>query len=165
MSRRPLLGVVNPTTGEVITCPACQTREDVIVQLEKENRLHKAKITKLERDIEIDARKDPLWDEGEAVHDWYKLAVWKPRRTFDSEDFYILKPHLKREGPIGCLKAITGAAFDPYVTTLKNGREKANNSWEQIFRNKAKFEGFAEKAPERGWIWLLDRIESNLSVS
>lgn len=162
---RPLLRVVDEQ-GEVHEgCPGCDEAERTLVQYEKDIRILKAKITKLERDVEVDARRDPLWAEGEVIHDWYCLAVWKPRRAFDSEDFYLLKPHLKREGSLGCLKAITGAAFDPYVSTLKNGREKPNNAWEQIFRSKAKFEGFAEKAPERGWPWLIQRIESNLQSS
>jgi hypothetical protein len=140
----------------------------VIVQLEKENRLHKAKITKLERDVEVDARKDPLWDEGEGIFQWWALACNHEGQRFEAEEFYLVKPHLKREGPIGCLKAIAGAAFDPYCTELKNGRMKPNNAWEQIFRNKAKFQSFVEKAPgaegdEREWrIWLRKRVEQSL---
>jgi hypothetical protein len=140
----------------------------VIVQLEKENRLHKAKITKLERDIEIDARKDSLWDEGEGVWQWWAIACNHEGCHFDAEDFYLLKPHLKRVGPVGCLQAICGAAFDPYVRELKNGRQKPSNDWDLIFRSKAKMESFAERVPgEEGdqVLWrkfLIQRIESNL---
>lgn len=165
MSRRPLLGVVHPETGEVVQCPQCQHREDVIVQLEKENRLHKAKITKLERDIEVDAHKDSLWFEVEGIFDWYRLAVWKPRLSLDAEFFYLAKPHMKRVGPIECLKAICGAAYDPYVSTLKNGNEKRHDSWGLIFQSKGKFESFVERVPGKGeqWkIWLLQRIEESL---
>lgn len=171
MSRRPLLGIVDPGTGEIVSCPQCQTREDVIVQLEKENRLHKAKITKLERDIEVDARKDPLWDEGEGIFQWWALACNHEGCRFDAEDFYLLKPHLKRVGPVGCLQAVCGAAFDPYVRELKNGKQKRGDDFELIFRSKAKMESFAERVPgEEGdqttWRkWLVQRIETHLKGS
>lgn len=168
MSRRPLLGVVHPETGEVITCPACQTREDVIVQLEKENRLHKAKITKLERDTETECRADPFWTEAEAIHSWWKLATGHFGVTFDAEDFKLLQPHLKRSGPVGCLKAICGAAFDPYETEQKNGRMKRFDGVDTVFATKAKMERFAERVPgeegsEQWKHWLMRRIESHLS--
>lgn len=167
MSRRPLLGVVHPATGEIASCPQCQHREDVIVQLEKENRLHKAKITKLERDTETECRSDPLWPEAEAINEWWRLATGHFRASFDAEDFKLIQPHLKRVGPVGCLQAICGAAFDPYVRELKNGRQKAGNDFELIFRSKAKMESFAERVPgeeDSGqWkIWLLKRIEESL---
>jgi uncharacterized Zn finger protein (UPF0148 family) len=172
MSRRPLLGVVHPETGEVLSCPQCQTREDVIVQLEKENRLHKAKITKLERADEQISSMDPLWEEAQAIHEWWRLACWHPLARFDLEDFKLIRPHLKRGqyGLIECLQAICGAAFDPYKQEQKNGKLKAYNDWDTIFKTKAKMERFAERVPgEEGsqlWkTWLVQRIESNLSAS
>jgi hypothetical protein len=138
----------------------------VIVQLEKENRLHKAKITKLERDIEVDARKDALWDEGEGVFQWWALACNHEGQRFEAEEFHLIKPHLKRVGPVGCLQAVCGAAFDPYVDTLKSGKEKRYNDWDTIFKSKKKMERFQERVPGQGpedWKrWLLDWIESSL---
>jgi hypothetical protein len=167
LSRRPLLGVVSPETGEIVSCPSCQHREDVIVQLEKENRLHKAKITKLERDVEIDARKDPLWDEGEGVFQWWALACNHEGSRFEAEELYLIKPHLKRVGPVGCLQAICGAAYEPYETDQKNGRRKKHDGWDTIFATKAKMERFQERVPgEEGselWkMWLVTKVESEL---
>lgn len=166
---RPLLRVVDEQ-GEVHEgCPGCDEAERTLVQYEKDLRILKAKITKLERDTETECRADPLWAEAEAVFDWYRLACWHPRATFDAEDFKLLQPHLKRSGPIGCLKAICGAAFDPYETEQKNGRSKKHDGWDTVFATKAKMERFAERVPgEEGdqvlWRkWLLKRIESNLS--
>lgn len=140
----------------------------MIVQLEKENRLHKAKITKLERDVEVDARKDSLWPEAECLWTWWALACNHEGCRFEAEEFLLVKPHLKRVGPVGCLQAICGAAFDPYVRELKNGRQKRENAWELVFRNKAKMESFAERVPgEEGddltWRrWLIQRIEATM---
>jgi len=137
----------------------------VIVQLEKENRLHKAKITKLERDIEVDARKDPLWDEAECLHTWWRLACWYPKTQFAADDFYLAKPHLKRAGLVGCLEAVCGAAYDPWVSVQKNGREKRHNGWKKLWEDKPTMESFAERAPGKEgsgeWkLWLLNQIES-----
>lgn len=47
-------------------------------------------------------------------------------------------------------QAIRGAAFDPYVTQLKNGTEKRHDGWDLIFRNEDKFSDFSERAPNPG---------------
>lgn len=139
------------------------------MQLEKDLRIAKARITQLERDEETDARNDLLWPEGNVVHEWWRLSCWHPRTSFDAEDFWLVKKHLKRVGLVGCLKAICGAAYDPYVRELKNGKQKPHNDWDTIFGTKAKAERFMERVPgregdESTWRkWLIQRIESNLS--
>lgn len=168
MSRRPLLGVVHPATGEISSCPQCQHREDALQGLERDLRVKNAKIKELERDIETDARKDPMWPEVECLWTWWALACNHEGCRFEAEELYLAKPHLKREGLIGCLKAVAGAAFDPYVGELKNGNADRKDDFELIFRNKAKFKSFVKRAPgEEGsqlWkMWLIQRIEGNLS--
>lgn len=170
MSRRPLLGVVSPTTGEVVACPQCQHREDILVQYEMDFRVLKARITKLERDEEAVARTDPLWDEAECLHTFWRLSCWYPQTEFDADDFWLVKKHLKRIGLIGCLKVVCGAAYDPYVSTSKNGREKAHNGWQKVWQSKSMAEDFAERVPgeedSQVWkIWLIQRIESNLRLT
>ena len=165
---RPLLRVVDHN-GEVHEgCPGCAEAERTLVQYEKDLRILKAKITKLERDTETECRSDPLWPEAEAVNEWWRLATGHFRCSFDAEDFKLIQPHLKRVGPVGCLQAICGAAFDPGVKEQKNGRLKKFDDFELIFRDKAKMESFAERVPgEEGgdqWKrWLLSRIEANLA--
>lgn len=43
--------------------------------------------------------------------------------------------------------AIDGAAFDPFVTVMRNGKPKPQNDLEQVCRMVSKFEAFIEKAP------------------
>jgi len=170
--RRSALRLVNTETGEVHDgCPACSEAERTLVQYEKDIRILKAKITKLERDEEAECRTDPLWPEAEAVHEWWRLATGHLKTHFDAEDFKILRPHLKRgrHGVIDCLEAICGAAFDPYEKEKKNGRMKRYDDWDTIFATKAKMERFAERVPgEEGsqlWkTWLIQRIEGNLRL-
>lgn len=165
---RPLLRVVDEQ-GEVHDgCPGCDEAERTLVQYEKDLRILKAKITKLERDTEVDARKDPLWDEGEGVFQWFALACNHEGQRFEAEEFYLIKPHLKRVGPIGCLQAICGAAYDPGTKELKNGRLKRYDDFGLIFRSKEKLESFQERVPgpfgSENWKrWLVERIDSNLN--
>lgn len=131
-------------------------------------RVKNAKIKELERDIETDARKDPMWAEAECLWTWWALACNHEGCRFEAEELYLAKPHLKREGLIGCLKAVAGAAFDPYVGELKNGNADRKDDFELIFRNKAKFKSFVKRAPGEEddqvlWRkWLVQRIEENL---
>jgi hypothetical protein len=167
LSRRPLLGVVSPETGEIVSCPQCEKREDILVQYEKDLRVLKAKITKLERDDETVAKTDSLWDEAECLHTWWRLSCWYPKTEFDADDFWLVKKHLKRMGLVGCLQVVCGAAYDPWISTSKNGRTKAHNGWKKLWESKSMAEDFAERVPgeeDSGkWkIWLIQRIESNL---
>lgn len=161
--------IVDSTTGEVVEhhdeTPG--TLSDSLVQLERQLRMANARITRMQRDEEHVARKNKLWAEAEAVHTWWRLATGHFGTKFTAEDFKHVAPRLKERGPIGVLKAIAGAAFDPGSTTMKNGRQMFYDDWELINRSKAKADNFAKRAPgsENGheWKrWLLDRIESNL---
>lgn len=169
--RPRLLRVVDTETGELLdpsACPGCAEAERTLVQYEKDIRVLKAKITKLERDDAAVARSDPLWDEAECLHTWWRLACWYPKTEFDADDFWLVKKHLKRMGLVGCLQVVAGAAYDPWISTSKNGREKAHNGWKKLWESKSMAEDFAERVPgEEGdqalWRkWLLQRVEENL---
>lgn len=164
---RPRLRVVDEQGQVHDGCPGCAEAEQTLVQYEKDMRVLKAKLTRLERDIETECRADPLWAEAEAIHEWWRIACWHPRASFDASDFKLVRPHLKRLGPVGCLEAIAGAAFEPGTKELQNGRLKRFDDFELIFRDKAKLESFAERVPgEEGsqlWkTWIVQRIEANM---
>lgn len=174
MTHRRLLRVVDTETGELLdpsACPGCDEAERTLVQYEKDLRILKAKITKLERDTEAECRNDPLWPEAECLHTWWMLATGHFKAQFDPEDFLVAQRHLKRVGLVGCLEAVCGAAFNPGTDELKNGRVKRFDDFELIFRSKAKMESFAERVPgEEGddltWRrWLVQRIETHLNGS
>lgn len=172
MSHRPRLRLVNVETGEIHTegCPACAEAERTLVGYERDLRIAKARITELERDDDLVARSDPLWDEAEALHTWWRLSCWYPQTQFDADDFWLVKKHLKRMGLVGCLKVVCGAAYDPFVSEQKNGREKRHNGWKKLWESKSMAEDFAERVPgEEGnqlWkAWLVQRIETHLNGS
>lgn len=155
------LHIVDSESGEVFDeCPVC-------VQYEKDLRILKAKLTRLQRDEEEEARKHKLWAEAETVHAWWRIACDHPGVKFGAEEFHQALPRLKEVGPVGLLKAVAGAAYDPSTQTMRNGRKKRYDDWELICRSSAKYRSFAERAPGREdgeeWKrWLVDRIEENL---
>lgn len=164
MSDRPTLRVVDTETGEVQDeCASC-------LQYERDIRVLKARITRMERDEEAEARKHKLWAEAEAVHDWWALACGHPGVKFGAEEFHQVLPRLKERdvGLIGVLKAVAGAAFDPNTKRMKNGRMQRFDSFELIMRSRPKCDSFRERAPGRAdgeeWKrWLVQRIEEALS--
>jgi hypothetical protein len=63
-------------------------------------------------------------------------------------------PFIAQYGTAMCARAIAGVAYDPWVTTEKNGTEKRHDEWERIFgddrKAQGRFERFCNQAP-RGW--------------
>lgn len=155
------LRVIDPD-GEIHEdCPSC-------VQYEKQIRILNTRLTKLQNDSEAKAREHKLWTEAETVHDWWRIACDHPGTRFAAEDFYQALPRLNEVGPVGILKAVAGAAYDPGEKRMKNGRTTKYDSFELINRSKTKLESFAERAPGKvdgqEWkVWLVNRIESRLS--
>ena len=162
MSEVRHLRIVDSETGEVHDeCPSC-------LQYERDLRHLKAKLTRLQQDQERVAREHKLWAEAQTVHDWWKLATGHFGVTFTAEDFQQALPRLKEVGPVGLLKAVAGAAYDPSTTRMKNGGLEAFCGWGPVCRITAKYRSFTERVPggeedDVTWRrWLIDRIESNL---
>lgn len=169
MVSQPALHLINTETGEISqgACPHCEEREAAVVQLEKDLRVEKAKVTRLQRQQEDKARGHKLWDEAQMLHDWWAIACDHPGVQFGADEFKQVLPRLKELGPVGVLQAIAGAAYDPNERPRKNGTTEFFNDWELVMRSSAKCRRFAERAPGRPggeeWKrWLIQRIESRL---
>lgn len=162
--------LIDPATGDFedyAGCPECEEKEAALIQLERQHRATNARLTRLQRDQEKEARRHKLWAEAETVHDWWAIACGHPGVKFGAEDFYQALPRLG-EGPVELLKGIAGAAYDPSTKQMKNGRIQRFDSWELITRSSAKLRSFADRAPgpqdSEDWKrWLVRRIESNLA--
>lgn len=168
----PLM-VVNTETGEQVA-PLEHFRQEAEAEynaLQGKFRAALAEITKLKRDEEADARAHELWAEAEALHGWWAIACNHPGVTFRADAFYQVLPRLKEAscGPIGVLKAITGAAYDPGSKQMKNGRFEFYNDWELINRSQSKNRSFANRVPGDPdgveWRrWLVVHIEAQVAV-
>lgn len=167
----PPLVVVNTETGEQVG-PLQNWIDEAEAEynaLQGKYRAALAEITKLKRDEEADARAHELWTEAEALHGWWAIACGHPGVTFRADAFYQVLPRLKERaiGPIGVLKAICGAAYDPGSKQMKNGRHEIFNDWELINRSQSKWRSFANRVPGdpdgHEWKrWLIAHIEAQL---
>lgn len=157
--------LVDLETGEQIEeCPHCRELEAQITMAERDLRRYRARLTKLERDAERDARAHKLWAQAEAAHNWWAIACDHPGVTFEAEEFNYLLPHLKARdrGLYVVLQAIAGAAYDPACKPQRNGKTKRFNDLELITRTKKHLHDFAGRAPENWKRYLVSTIEGKL---
>lgn len=162
---------LNPdgTFHDYAGCPDCEHKDDVIHQYERDLRVMKGRLTRLERNKEADDRSNKLWPEAEQLYAWWMLATGHFRSQFSIEDFRHMRPRLKEKdiGPIGMLQAIAGAAHEPSERPMASGRIERYDSIELICRERDRTLNFQERVPGdpegHEWKrWLLNRIESNL---
>lgn len=148
MSEKPhLREVLDPDTGEVVECSACRIRDDEIKGLRRDVRAWQIRYAELARDKEREAQLSDLWPEVERVVDYWRKKCKHPRARMSVDRFWIIEPFLSKDGYDLCIRAIDGAAFDPFITTRKNGTKKRHDGLELIFRDRGKFEEFCNRAP------------------
>lgn len=142
------LHIVDAQTGDVLdSCPGCSKLEDQVKGAEKDIRAWRARYADLARDKEAEARKSQYWRPAIEVWDYWRERCSHPKAVWNADRFFLVEPFLKADGAEMCKRAIDGAAFDPFVTTRRNGSKKRHDGWELIFRDRGKFEEFACRAP------------------
>jgi uncharacterized protein with PIN domain len=164
---------VDVDSGEVIeTCPSCLDNEEIIAKLQHRERGLVSQISKLEGKAEKKAREHKLWNEIEAVFDWYRLATGHFDVKFTVEEFGQALPRWKQYGKgranpcKPALKAICGIAFDPSTTKGRAGKPRTFDKWELMCRNQFSWPDFHGRVPgdtdTDWWRALIDLIEGNL---
>lgn len=147
MSENGNTPVPNLKTGEISRCEGCAEAAHMIAGLESTIRSQAATLSKLRLDKERDARNHPRWHEVRLVHEYWQRHCGHPRSKFNAERFWLMLPFFEEDGPELMQRAIDGAAYDPFVTKRKNNTVKRFDDVELIFRNRGKFEEFANRAP------------------
>lgn len=141
------LRVIDADGIELDGCPSCSVKDDHIAGLQRDIRGWTARYAELKRDKEADAKKNTLWPAAVELFEYWQSVCKHPRAGWDADRFYLVEPFLKSDGMDLCRRAIDGAAFDPFVTTRRNGSKKRHDGWELVFRDRSKFEEFVNKAP------------------
>lgn len=145
---RHLYVVVDADTGEKLDgCPGCARRSDEIEGLQRDIRGWAARYADIKRDREADAQHSRLWPAAVELFEYWQSACNHPRAGWCADRFFLVEPFLKRHGIAICKRAVDGAAFDPFVTTRRNGSKKRHDGFELIFRSPEKFEEFCNRAP------------------
>lgn len=136
--------------------------EDQVAGAERDLRGWRYRYRELERDKEAEAKESPHWPTALECFDYWQVECRHPRSEWSAERFYLALPFLRRRnhGREKVLMAIAGAAYDPFVYTLKNGRQQRSDGWEKILENVGTFERFVNKCP-RDWVCPpLERLEA-----
>jgi hypothetical protein len=142
------LRIIDGETGEIAQdAPDVQTLIDEIAGLNTELRAWRTRYAKLKREEEQRAEESPLWTDAESLFSTWKRLCRHPRSCFGADRFLAIESILEQYGVEACEKAIKGAAYQPYETTRRNGTIKRHDDWCLIFRNRDKFEEFANRAP------------------
>lgn len=166
----PLI-VVNTATGQQLGTldDHAQHFKDQIDGLERDIRGWRTRFANLKRDKDVEAREHELWPEAIKLFALWKKECKHGRSAFTQDRFWLALPFLGPQpeallaaarrlgldeaaepyGPVICKLAIEGAAYDPYVTTRRNGSKQRHDGWDLIFRGAAKVEEFACRAPKK----------------
>ena len=144
------LKLVDTETGEFVAdCPGCKSRDDEIRGLNRDLSAWRLRYADLARDKEREAELSEYWEAAEQVVDYWRKTCKHPRARMSVDRFFLIEPFLRKDGIDLCRRAIDGAAFDPYTTTRRNGTVKRHDGLELVFRDRAKFEEFCNRAPKR----------------
>jgi hypothetical protein len=151
-SMKPALRIVSDT-GEILDQhPDVQRLEDEIRgltrALKREIRLHE----ELKRDKDAEARAHQLWPKAMAIFAAWKIATGHSRSDWTPDRFWQIEPWLRNRkyGVEVCVRAVSGIAFDPFVSRRRNGTVERHDSWELCFRDTCHVEKYASKCP-KGW--------------
>lgn len=104
----------------------------------------------LKRDKERDAEQHVHHAAIKSLFEFWQAKTSHPRCKFNHQRFEVAEPIFREYGDALCRRAIEGAAYDPFITKRRNGSVKRHDGWELIFRDRAKFEEFANRAPLDG---------------
>lgn len=155
MSDVPHLRVVHAETGEVVDSPELERALTQIRMLERDLAGKRLKIADLERDYDKIRDQHPRRRDIERVHAYWQKRCGHPRARLDNPEFFAIasllllggKRHPEFAWPEDFKAAVDGAAYDPFVTTRKNGTRNRHDSLGLIFRDAAHMRDFIAKAP------------------
>jgi hypothetical protein len=136
------------STGEI--CPNCETVRRDVESLEAELRIKRRKIKELQADRERQAEHHELWEPAQFLYHHWQVVCNRRKSPWTTDRFWLIEPFLrqKKHGIVVCRQAIDGAAWESWVTELRNGRFEVHNRWEKIFESSGSVEKHANKAPK-----------------
>jgi hypothetical protein len=154
---KPSLVLIDSEDGTIkAPCKRCpdlekdnERLEDVINGLQRDIRGWAARFEELKRDKTQAAKHHEHYHEVEiAFREWQRACNHK-RSPYTADRFWIALPFYEnpKYGLKMMLRAVKGAAYDPFEVTRKNGSKKRFDEWERIFASAGNFEDFCNRAP------------------
>lgn len=126
--------------------PLVQEQQDTIKGLQETIRRQAGALGKARR-VEDDVRDHAFWERGQRLFKVWQRATGHTRARWTAQRFRQCLPFLSEYEDELIVRAITGIAYDPYVTRQKNGLEEKHDGWDLLFKSSDKFERFCNKAP------------------
>jgi hypothetical protein len=123
-----------------------QRAQDEIVGLLATTRAQASRIGRLKR-TEDASRDHADWNRCLGLFRTWQRATGHTRSRFTSDRFKAALPFLSAYEDEMIIRAISGLAFDPYVSRRKNGTEQRHDGWDLLFKSADKLEEFANRAP------------------
>lgn len=157
--------LVDPSTGQAFDLEGyVQTLTDELAGSERDCRSWRVRHAELLRDKEAEAQESELWPAALRVFDYWRQQCRHPRAEWTYDRFEMIRPHLERSNTGKgkarnltpelvarneeiCRLAIDALAFDPYVTTGKNGRPYTHDGLHLAFADADTLEARCKKAP------------------
>lgn len=154
---KPSLVLIDSEDGTIkAPCQRCpelereiQGLEDVITGLQRDIRGWSARHEELKRDKAQAAKHHEHYSEIEIVFKEWKRLCRHPRSPFTADRFWLALPYFEnpKYGMKMMIRAVEGAAYDPFEPTRKNGTKKRLDEWSRIFKDADTFEDFCNRAP------------------
>jgi len=143
--------VLSEKSGEVLDeCPGCAKLRIEGAGKDRDIKAWQGRYASLAAKIKKKAVDEGAWQLANEIFEFWKVQCDHPRSIFDVDVFNFIYPMIERYGMEMNYKAVRGAAYDPYTTKNRNGREVRHDGIDLIYRNGPKFEAFCNKA-ERPW--------------
>ncbi len=145
----PISEDVDEVTGLIGECekPDCADNRRLVKVLERKIRGLNLELGRLREDKEEEMKHSPFYKNAIKVFDYWKEKTKHPKSKFGLDVFKQVLPFLKSDGIELCMMAVEGIAFQHHKDVRLNGTDKHYDSWELLFRNRAKFEEFACRSP------------------
>lgn len=128
-------------------CASCAELRLQLEGAEREIRAWRTRTINAERDSARDAFNHPSWEDVKELFAYWRMRTDHPRCRYGAKRFWAAEPFLRDYGEKLCRRAIDGIAFDPFTKRRRNGTLERFDSWELLFRDRGRFEGFVNRAP------------------
>lgn len=145
--RREGADVISEESGEVLDeCPGCAKLRVENDGKQRDIKAWQGRYAQLAAKIKKKAVDEGHWQLANEVFEFWQIQCKHPNSKFDIDVFEFIYPLVDRYGLEKCYRAVRGAAYDPYITTNKNGKQVRHDGIDLIFRNGPKLEYYVNKA-------------------
>jgi hypothetical protein len=149
------LKLIDEVTGEITeaACNGCAHKEDELQELFRKMRGLAAENAELKRDRQHEAESHKYWPIISRMFQLWQTECKHPKSEWNWQRFEMALPFVvgKKYGVEKCLRAIAGAAYDPWKKLQRNGIYSRRDGWDAIFGKPGEFESFCNRAP-KDWV-------------